>query len=544
MTGSRRIHLPSRATWANIAVFIALAIVATCLFGLHDDTWWIATPRPRQWWLAAACLLTYAGFCGWIGWTTRLRDPVLIPLSSGDATTLVVHASQTGFAHEIAGRTAALLVDAGMPVSTLPLGQLQPDALARTGRALFVISTTGEGDPPDPAIPFVSNAMATNPDLSRLEYGLLALGDREYERFCSFGHQLDRWLRACGAKPLFDLTEVDNGDPGALRHWQHHVGLSCNATAQPDWSPPRYGQWTLRRRRLLNPGSQGAPVHHLELQPPEGVARWQAGDILEIGPCNAPAAVDAALVQLGLRGDATIEVDGEANFLRKALSRASLGQIDSLRGLSPQDVAERLQRLPHREYSIASSQAEGTAWLLVREMANPDGTLGIGSGWLCRHAQEGTPIEARVRQNPNFHAPDPARPLLLIGNGTGIAGLRAHLVERITAGARSNWLLFGERNEQHDAFYRDELLQWQSEGWIERMDLVFSRDGGPYRYVQDALQASRGQLAEWVGDGCTILVCGSLQGMAPAIDAVLRDTLGIATVDDMLADGRYRRDVY
>lgn len=544
MIRTHAIRSPSLATWGNIASFTALAAIAFWLLSLQGGGWWMAPPRVRDWWLAFACLSGYAVLCAWIWWKTKPRAIAGSASTANGDTMLVVHASQTGFAHEVAARTTSLLADAGTRVLMLPLGRLAPGMLANAQRILFIASTTGEGDPPDPAIPFVSDAMAATPDLSGLEYGLLALGDREYEHFCSFGHQLDRWLRACGATPLFDLTEVDNGDPSALRHWQHHVALLCNATAQPDWAPPRYDHWTLRQRRLLNPGSQGAPAYHLELQPPQRDTTWLAGDILEIGPCNAADAIDDALATLGMSGDTHVESDGNTTNLRAVLARASLEPIADLRGLSAQVIAERVPRLPHREYSIASIPAGGAAWLLVRQMARPDGTPGIGSGWLCQHAAEGAIISARVRSNPNFHAPAPERPMILIGNGTGIAGLRAHLVERIAAGARRNWLLFGERSERHDAFHREELDRWQSEGGIERMDLVFSRDGGRHRYVQDALLASSKVLCDWVGRGCAIYVCGSLHGMAPAVDAVLRQSLGKETVDAMLADGRYRRDVY
>src|SRR5690606_17698752 len=135
-------------------------------------------------------------------------------------------------------------------------------------------------------------------------------------------------------------------------------------------------------------------------------------------------------------------------------------------------------------------------------------------------------------------------PLILIGNGTGIAGLRAHLRARIEAGARRNWLLFGERNLAHDFHFGDELRQWQREGWLERLDTVFSRDGGPFHYVQDALAAHAGELRDWVEQGATILVCGSLHGMAPAVDAVIAQALGNDAHETLRIAGRYRRDVY
>lgn len=95
-----------------------------------------------------------------------------------------------------------------------------------------------------------------------------------------------------------------------------------------------------------------------------------------------------------------------------------------------------LQPLPHREYSIASVMADGAVELLLRRQLRADGTPGIGSGWLCDHAAIGELVQLRLRRNDNFHGVPAEVPLLLIGNGTGIAGLRAHLHERVRSGAR------------------------------------------------------------------------------------------------------------
>src|SRR5690606_39883283 len=65
-----------------------------------------------------------------------------------------------------------------------------------------------------------------------------------------------QWLRGTGARPLFDLVDVDNGDPAALRHWQHHLGVAAGAPELPDWSPATYAPWTLSARREVNPGSR------------------------------------------------------------------------------------------------------------------------------------------------------------------------------------------------------------------------------------------------------------------------------------------------
>jgi sulfite reductase (NADPH) flavoprotein alpha-component len=225
-------------------------------------------------------------------------------------------------------------------------------------------------------------------------------------------------------------------------------------------------------------------------------------------------------------------------------------------------LAAVLQPLPHREYSIASIPAEGDMRLLLRRLLRPDGTPGVGSGWLCDHAAIGGPIALRIRANGNFRGTDAARPMLMIGNGTGIAGLRAHLAERIAGGARRNWLLFGERHAERDFHFREEIVGWLGAGDLARLDLAFSRAStgaetalpagardddraGVYDgYVQEALQAQATRLRAWIDDGAAVYVCGSLRGMAPGVDGVLRHVIGSADVDAMLADGRYRRDVY
>jgi sulfite reductase (NADPH) flavoprotein alpha-component len=134
--------------------------------------------------------------------------------------------------------------------------------------------------------------------------------------------------------------------------------------------------------------------------------------------------------------------------------------------------------------------------------------------------------------------------VILIGNGTGLAGLRSLLKARIVAGHTANWLLFGERNAAHDFYCQAELQGWLATGDLARLDLAFSRDQAGKVYVQDRLRESAEQLREWLVAGAAIYVCGSLEGMAAGVDAVLHELLGEATVSTLREEGRYRRDVY
>ncbi len=402
---------------------------------------------------------------------------------------LVAFASQTGFGEELAWMTARALGEGGLGARVLSFEDLDAETLKATERALLIVSTTGEGDPPDSAVRFVRKIMGVETDLSGLKFGLLALGDRSYDAFCGFGHAVDGWLRRSGAEPLFDPVEVDDGEAGAVRHWQHQLNQITGSVTAPDWTPPAYDQWRLVGRTLVNPGSPGGEAYHLAFEAMSAAPDWSAGDIAEVG----------------------------------------LPERD---GVTPGS----------REYSIASLPSDGRVEFLIRLMRHPDGTPGLASGWLTQDLELGGEIGMRLRTNRSFHGPADETPMILIGNGTGIAGLRAHLKARTAGGGA--WLLFGERTQAHDAFFDAELQGWLKSGVLRRLDRSFSRDAGDGRYVQDLVAAAADDLRDWVARGAAVYVCGSLEGMASGVHAALEQTLGADVLLQMLEDGRYRRDVY
>ena len=535
------------AVVVNGVLLAALAAAVLLLSGLQPlDSARGVPPVERVAWAAAASAI-WLGLV-WRGWQRarglRLRS---VPASVDVAAThmLVVHASQTGYAEQLAWQTATSLRDAGVPAQVAALGALDTATLRAASRLLLVASTTGEGDAPDAALAFMRDVMPLQPSLTQTRYGVLALGDRNYANFCAFGRNLDQWLRRQGAEAWFDRIDVDNGDAEALRRWQWQLGRLAGTGDMPEWQAPCYRPWRLVERRLLNADCHGHACFSLRLCAADAEdADWEAGDIAEIGPRHAPAQVEAFLQQTGFRGTQEVATERGSETLAMVLVRSILPDPAMSVGLDVHSFVANLEPLPHREYSIASLPGDGAIDLLVRRMDWPDGRLGLGSGWLTRHAEIGSSIDLRIRRNPGFRAPADAQGLILVGNGTGIAGLRALLKARILAGNNDNWLLFGERHGTHDFHYGDDFGRWLAEGWLRRMDLAFSREGTERDYVQDRLRAAAGELRAWIAEGASIRVCGSQQGMARDVHATLVDILGETVVETLLADGRYRRDVY
>ncbi|MBP0598629.1 PepSY domain-containing protein [Herbaspirillum sp. LeCh32-8] len=467
---------------------------------------------------------------------------------------LVAYASQAGQAERVALHTAALLRQSGAEVTLQSLARITPEKLRHHPRILFIASTFGEGDAPDSARAFERRMrMAAGESLAHVEYALLALGDRGYVKFCGFGHTLDHWLRNRGAKPLFPLVEVDRMERAALQKWESllaaHDVLDADVVQRQADAPAAptdaWQHWALSERLQLNPGSQGAPIFHIELRHAAEAAAndgaWQPGALVEVLPRHAPDRIALLLQRLRLDGEAMVDKDGARSTLRELLARSVLPVTHA--GADAQSLADTLQPLAARSYSVASVPQDGAVHLLVRQARHEDG-LGLASGWLTEYAEVGAALQVRLVENANFAPAAGDVPAIFIGNGSGMAGLRGHLRARVHAGHARNWLLFGERNRRHDFLYQEELEQWLANGKLARLDLAFSRDQGERVYVQDRLREAADELRNWIADGAVLYVCGSLDGMAAGVDAALTEVLGEQALEDLIEQNRYRRDVY
>lgn len=419
----------------------------------------------------------------------RQATPALAGL---EPDVLIAFASQSGTAERIAWQSANELTRGGRAVRVERLGALDIPQIQRARTLLVVASTFGSGEPPDAARAFAKRVLSSPADLSGLRGGVLALGHRDYPDFCGFGRMLEGWLRGSGVAPLFPLIEMHADDPVALASWRHQLqALGAAAQSDAPWEAETPQPWRLLERTLLNPGSPTAAVYHLVLEAQQpAVVQWTAGDIAVITP------------------------------------------------------GRNVHTSSRREYSISSIPARGKLELLVRKTVLADGQLGLGSGWLTQHAALGDIVHLRIRSNPGFHPPDARGPMILIGAGTGLAGLRAHLLHRQHNGLKGAWLVFGERSSRTDRLHSGQIESWVGDGTLSRCDLVFSRDETRRQYVQHRLEEAASQVLSWVREeGATIFVCGGLQ-MGKAVHTVLQKILGESHLDDMAAAGHYRRDVY
>ncbi|MFW6404640.1 PepSY domain-containing protein [Acinetobacter baumannii] len=454
---------------------------------------------------------------------------------------LITYATQTGVAEQLAWSTATSLQEAHQPVQVKSVQQLTEADLQQHEQILFVISTYGTGEAPDLASNFAKKLLKTNLELQHVKYAVLALGSKEYpDTYCSFGHTVDEWLKNNGAKALFDIIEVDNANPADIQNWNQALVKATKLDLHTVNIEKVFDNWTLQQRDLLNPNSLGQPAYNIELTA-NHEAIWQAGDIAEIQPGNSPERINKFLQHHHILKNAV--VDSLQVSIEKALWNKDLtGEIEPFANLD--HLLEQLPTLPTREYSIASIPSQQVLRLVVRQQYDESGDLGLGSGWLTQHTEINQNVALRIRTNESFHLIDDNRPIICIGNGTGIAGLMSLLHTRTRHNYTENWLIFGERQRAHDFFYASTIEAWQTMGMLKRLDLAFSRDQEQRVYVQDIIRQNAAELINWIERGAVLYVCGSIDGMASGVDQALIHILGEEQVDELRQQGRYRRDVY
>ncbi|MFM8877698.1 MAG: sulfite reductase subunit alpha [Verrucomicrobiota bacterium] len=377
-------------------------------------------------------------------------------------------------------------------------------------------------------------------------------------------------------------------------------------TADGRWSRRNPYPARLKAARCLNGEGSAKDTRHIEIDLGESGLAYEAGDALGVQPVNDPTLVAEVLEALAMPAEAPLGSTGSDTLHEALLHRWVLTQpspallkrlaerapdsivselsapsrradldawvrgrdvVDALRAapgarLEIMELGELLRPLQPRLYSIASSPKAhpGEVHLTVgtvRYEAHGRRRQGVASCWLADRVIPGeTPVPVFVQVSRHFRPPaDPARPMIMVGPGTGIAPFRAFLQERRAIGATGrHWLFFGDQRRATDFLYADELEPLHQDGFLTRLDLAFSRDQEAKVYVQDRMREQASELWRWLEDGAHFYICGDAQRMAKDVEAALLEVIrkvggrtedqALEYLDRLQAEGRYGKDVY
>ena len=333
---------------------------------------------PTLWWISGYS----AGLAERAADTRSSAAPVAVPGISAQAVS-VVYASQTGNARRTAEKLSAELEAAGIAVrlfnaSVYPLRQLKSERLL-----YLVVSTQGDGDPPDDGRAFVEHLLGPRaPKLPDLRYGVLGLGDSSYPQFNAIGRTLDARLEQLGAERAIALGEADLDIDSVATPWRQlalepaaafKVGnppgtlRSSVVALHPASKPANYSRENpfaaelLSNQRITSRDSD-KDVRHIEWWLAGSGLDYAPGDALGIWPTNDPALVNEILEHLQLDGATQVTHEGENLSLhewlatRRELTRVSRPLLASLAAASGNAELNRL---------LAGEQREELAKLLA-----------------------------------------------------------------------------------------------------------------------------------------------------------------------------------
>ena len=420
--------------------------------------------------LTSAQLQWVSGYVAGLAARNETAPPAVVQTTTEPSRAMtILYGSQTGNGRAIAEELKQNAVNRGFAVKLFSLADYRPANIKRETLISLVVSTHGEGDPPDDAELFHEFLLSGKaPQLKQLKYSLLALGDSSYVNFCQTGRDLDARLSELGATRFVPTLECDLDYDEAVAAWADDIlqalpdvldsvpGVPRLHAVKPPavYNRHRPFEAVVLTNQKITGAKSTKDVRHIELSLEGSGLIYEPGDSLAVIADNPPKLVEELLETLGYSGDEEVEVQGATLRIRDALRAkleitvpnlgflkvyAELADSQDLRDLlqpdrqaglsvflearqiidivreyaAPVSVAEfaaSLRKLMPRSYSIASSP-----------LANPDevhltvasvnyqafGTehWGAASTMLAHRIAEGDKVSVFVEPNPRFRLP-------------------------------------------------------------------------------------------------------------------------------------------
>ncbi|MDQ0059856.1 assimilatory sulfite reductase (NADPH) flavoprotein subunit [Paenibacillus harenae] len=257
----------------------------------------------------------------------------------------ILFGSQTGNSDKLAKKMAKRLEGEGFEVTTASMNNFKANNLKKISHLLIVVSTHGEGEPPDNAISFHEFIHSKRaPQLEGMHYSILALGDTSYEFFCQTGKDFDKRLEELGATRIADRADCDVDFEETASEWMSQVsgalaklvqaqsgaaaqaagGASIQAAPaalESEYSRSNPFQAEVLENLNLNGRGSDRETRHVEISLEGSDLTYEPGDSIGIVPENDSRLVDELIAYMGWQQNDNVIVNknGEQHTLRNAL---------------------------------------------------------------------------------------------------------------------------------------------------------------------------------------------------------------------------------
>jgi sulfite reductase (NADPH) flavoprotein alpha-component len=259
----------------------------------------------------------------------------------------VLYGTESGNSETLADLTVKAAKGFGFKAKAINMADLKVAKLKEVENLLVIVSTWGEGDPPETAVDFYEAIMGEQaPKLAKTRFSVLGLGDTSYEAFCKMGKDFDARLEALGARRVYDRVDCDVDYDDDFAKWHQGALAALKTEAQPSAAmatpagpapagvvtstapaaaPVQYSRKNpypaeLLERVLLNGEGSAKETIHLEFNLEGSGLTYEAGDALAVVPRNAEDVVDDFLKTTRLDADSPVLIKEQEYTLREALT--------------------------------------------------------------------------------------------------------------------------------------------------------------------------------------------------------------------------------
>jgi sulfite reductase (NADPH) flavoprotein alpha-component len=317
------------------------------------------------WWISGYAAASAKACAEGVFTTPGKPGPELAAIAAASHPASIVYGSQTGNAKRIATALYSQLQSAGVAARLLrsdvyPLKDLKSECVL-----YLVISTQGDGDPPEDSRGFVDHILGKRaPNLAHLQFSVLGLGDSSYPKFCSVAKALDARLADLGAQRLHTRADADVEidlvaapwlqdavhaaklrAPGAAPSTVSFLPQRPSARLQNEPSERFTRALPFPAKILLNQRittkNSSKDVRHIELSLEGSGLHYQPGDCVGVYPENPAPLVAELLQNLHWSGQDQVNIAGANHSHGHWLSH--MRELSSLSGNLLQAHAERAQ---------------------------------------------------------------------------------------------------------------------------------------------------------------------------------------------------------
>lgn len=297
----------------------------------------------------------------------------------------ILYGSQTGNAQALAENAGKTLSEKGLQVTISSMNDFKPNQLKKVKNLLIVVSTHGEGTPPDNALSFHEFLHGRRaPKLDGLSFSVLSLGDSSYEFFCQTGKDFDQKLEELGGTRIHPRTDCDLDYDDQAAEWLQGVlgslmqdpGGSQESSVQTSslqvtesvYSRTNPFRAEVLENLNLNGRGSNKETHHLELSLEGSGLSFEPGDSLGVYPENDPALVDLLIQEMNWDADKEITVNKQGDVLPLKKALISHYEITVLTKPLLEQAAKLSESAELQELTLPEQKEKSKAYIEGRDL--------------------------------------------------------------------------------------------------------------------------------------------------------------------------------